>query len=187
MALRFPGSRSVGPRTLVLDGGCLVRAFAAAGHHTICIGGTGFFNPATPLGAALPARFAEAHWSRELGVTSARSPRAQLGLAAARLRALPPTQRAFLFVNLSATHPPTRIFARGAGAESVATQGAALAAVDRALPLLLDALRERGGAVGIVCADHGTLFGEDGQWGHRCAHPAVWTVPYAEFTLAGAA
>lgn len=186
LALRFAGSRSVGRRTLVLDGPCLVRAFSAAGYHTICVGGTGFFNPATALGAALPSRFAEAHWSRELGVSSPRSPRAQLHLAAARLAALPPARRAFLFVNVSATHPPTRIFQRGATAESGATQAAALAAVDRALPPLLAALRARGGAVGVVCADHGTLFGEDGLWGHRRAHPAVWTVPYAEFDLGAA-
>jgi hypothetical protein len=35
----------------------------------------------------------------------------------------------------------------------------------------------------IICSDHGTLYGEDGHVGHRVAHPAVWTVPYAEFVL----
>jgi hypothetical protein len=33
-----------------------------------------------------------------------------------------------------------------------------------------------------LMSDHGTLFGEEGWTGHRIGHPAVWTVPYAEFT-----
>jgi hypothetical protein len=61
-----------------------------------------------------------------------------------------------------------------------------LANVDRHLPLLLDALRARGGAVGIVCSDHGTCFGEDGLVGHRVAHESVWSVPYAEVELEAA-
>ncbi|MDP2311025.1 MAG: STM4013/SEN3800 family hydrolase [Pseudomonadota bacterium] len=184
IALRFPGSRTIARDTLVLDGPCLVRAYAAAGYHTICIGGTGFFDPASPLGAALPGRFLEAHWSRAMGVTGRHASALQFALSAARLGALPPTSRALLFVNAAATHPPTRPFLRAARAESVATQAAALADLDRHLPVLLDALRARGGAVGIVCADHGTCFGEDGYVGHRVAHPLVWTVPYAEVEVA---
>lgn len=45
LALRFPGSRSTGKDTLILDGKSLIDAFAHAGYRTICIGGTGFFNP----------------------------------------------------------------------------------------------------------------------------------------------
>ncbi len=183
VAVRFPGSRTITGDTLVLDGACLVTAYAAAGYHTLCFGGTGFFDPASPLAAALVARFDEAHWARDTGVTSPRAPKLQLARVAERLAALPREQRAFVFVNAAATHPPTRIFARGAATESPATQLAALAAVDRHLPVLLDALRARGGAVGVVCADHGTCFGEDGHWGHRHAHPLVWDVPYAEIEV----
>jgi hypothetical protein len=35
----------------------------------------------------------------------------------------------------------------------------------------------------ILTADHGTCFGDDGYTGHGLAHPAVWTVPYAELVL----
>ena len=42
---------------------------------------------------------------------------------------------------------------------------------------------ERGRVFAIVCSDHGTAYGDDGYHGHRLAHPAVWTVPYAEFVL----
>jgi hypothetical protein len=184
IALRAPGSRTTGSDTLVLDGECIVSAFGAAGYRTICVGGTQFFNPAVPLGGVLSRAFHEAHWSRELGVTSPHASRLQLALAAERLGAIARTERAFLFINLSATHPPTRIFVRGADAESRDTQAAALVDLDRHLPVLLDALRARGGAVGIVCSDHGTCFGEDGVFGHRSAHQAIWDVPYGEVEIA---
>jgi arylsulfatase A-like enzyme len=187
IALRFPGSKSVSPRTLLLEGACIPSGLAKAGYRTICIGGTTFFNPRSPLGAALPAAFDEAHWSREMGVASPRASRLQLGLAASRLREIPREQRVFLFMNLSATHPPTRIFLDGAREESTATQAAALRELDRHIPVLVDALRGRGGAVGIVCSDHGTCFGDDGHVGHRVAHEAVWNVPYAETRVDGEA
>lgn len=184
IALRFPGSRTTSTSTLVLDGSCIVSALGSAGYRTICIGGTSFFNPASPLGTVLPSRFAEAHWSRDMGVTSPRAARLQFALAAERLHDLPVEQRAFVFVNASSTHPPTRMFVKGAATESTETQSAALIELDRHLPLLLDALARRGGAVGIVCSDHGTCFGEDGLVGHRMAHEHVWTVPYAEVEIA---
>lgn len=183
IALRFPGSRTMSASTLVLDGSCIVTALGQAGYRTICIGGTSFFNPSSALGTVLSRPFAEAHWTHEMGVTSPHASRLQLGLAAERLRALSPSERAFVFINASATHPPTRMFVRGAKTESTATQSAALSEFDRHLPLLVDAFRSRGGAVGIVCGDHGTCFGEDGFTGHRIAHESVWTVPYAEVEI----
>jgi hypothetical protein len=181
--MRFAGSRSIGPDTLVLDAPCLISGARRAGYRTICIGGTQFFDPRAPLGATLPRLFDEAHWSREMGVTSRSASARQLTLAAQRLAAFPASERVLLFLNAAATHPPTRLFVRGARAESPATQLAALADLDRHLPVLIDALRARGGAVGIVCSDHGTCFGEDGYTGHRVAHDQVWTVPYAEIEL----
>jgi hypothetical protein len=183
IAMRFAGSRSIGSETLVLDAPCLVSACRQAGHHTICVGGTEFFNPEAPLGTTLPRLFDEAHWSREMGVTSPRASALQLALAAKRLGEIPSTQRVFLFINAAATHPPTRIYVRGARTESPSTQRAALEDLDSHLPVLIDAMRARGGAVGIICSDHGTCFGEDGYEGHRVAHDKVWTVPYAEVTI----
>lgn len=183
IALRFAGSKTTDRETLLLDGPDLVTAFAKAGYRTICIGGTTFFNPASEVGAVLPRLFDEAHWTRAMGVSSPHASREQLGLAAARLGALPLERRAFLFVNLAATHPPTRLYLKSEKAESRASQAAALRDVDRHLPTLVQAFRARGGAVGIVCSDHGTCFGgpeDDGHVGHRLAHPSVWTVPYAE-------
>lgn len=184
LALRFTGSRSISSATLVLDGSCVVTALKAAGYRTICIGGTSFFNPQTSLGRVLPDRFDEAHWSRRMGVTSPHASAAQFDLAAERLRALPSNHRAFVFINAAATHPPTRMFVRGAQVESTATQAASLRDLDRHLPKLLGALGQRGGAVGVICSDHGTCFGDDGIVGHRVAHPSVWTVPYAEVEVA---
>ncbi len=183
MALRFAGSRTIDAETLLLDGPCIVTAFARRGYRTICIGGTTFFNPKSELGTVLPSRFDEAHWTQEMGVASPHASRAQFGLARERLCAVPPGQRAFLFINASATHPPTRMFLPGAKEESPDTQRAALRELDRHLPPLIDALRARGGAVGIISSDHGTCFGEDGYTGHRLAHESVWTVPYGEVDL----
>ncbi len=182
-AMRYAGARSVDRDTLILDAPDLVSASRAAGYRAICIGGTQFFNPAAPLGAVLPERFDEAHWSRDMGVTSRKASALQFTLAAERLAAFPRAQRIFLFINAAATHPPTRIFVRGARQESAATQLAALVELDRHLPPFVAALRARGGAIGIVCSDHGTCFGEDGLEGHRLAHENVWTVPYAEVDL----
>jgi hypothetical protein len=180
IALRFAGSETIGPGTLVFDAPDIVAGFAAAGYHTCCIGSTGFFNPRTPLGSVLPKLFAESHWSPDLGVGDPRSTERQVRLAVERMGALPAGRRLFLFINVGATHRPTRAYLPGAPAESVATQAAALAYVDRQLPPLFAAMRARGGCRLIICSDHGTCFGDDGYQGHRLAHPAVWTVPYAE-------
>ncbi|MBV9122171.1 MAG: metalloenzyme domain-containing protein, partial [Planctomycetes bacterium] len=60
---------------------------------------------------------------------------------------------------------------------------AALAYVDRHLPVLWRSLQRRAPVYVILCSDHGTTYGEDGYTGHRLGHPVVWTVPYAEFLL----
>ncbi len=183
LALRFPGSRSVDTHTLVLPGESLMRAYAAHAYTTLCFGGTGFFDPRTRIGAALTRDFDEVHFERSFGVSSRSASARMFRAAATRLADLPAQQRCFIFLNAAATHPPTRRFLPGARAESPETQAAALADLDAALPLLLDALRLRGGALGVICADHGTCFGEDGYAGHRVAHPSVWEVPYAEVEI----
>ena len=144
------------------------------------------FNPQTPLGTVLPALFQEAHFGRDMGVHKSGVGGSPVCAGAKRLGELPDSQRVFLFVNLSADASTNGIFHSGAKKESCETQTAALCHVDRHLPVLTAALKKRGGAVGIVCSDHGTCFGEagdDGYVGHRIAHPNVLTVPYAEFEV----
>lgn len=183
MSLHFPGSRSVGPETMRLDGSDIVTGLSRRGFHTVCIGGVGFFNPATPLGGVFPSLFRESHWRPEFGVTAHHSTRSQVEQACRCVRQTDPEQPLFLFVNISATHPPTRSYLRDARQESTATQSAALEYVDRHLRPLVDELRQRNRhGIAYLMSDHGTLFGEEGWTGHRVAHPLVWTVPYAEFT-----
>jgi arylsulfatase A-like enzyme len=181
LTLQFPGSRSVGKETLRLKGSDIVSGLAERGFHTVCVGGVGFFNPATPLGAVFPALFRESYWRPEFSVTQRNSTRDQVRQACLSVQSAVADQPLFLFVNISATHPPTRGYLTGARQESAATQAAALEYVDRQLPPLFTALEERRRrGVAYLMSDHGTLFGEEGWWGHRIGHSAVWTVPYAE-------
>jgi len=182
-AARFAGSETTTERTAVFDTPDIVGGFAAAGYHTVCVGGVGFFNKLTPLGSVLPGLFAESHWSPELGVTDPRSTENQVRLAGEIIDRLPAMKRLFLFVNVSAIHPPNRCYLPGAAEDSLQSHAAALAYVDRALPTLFDRMRRRGPCLCILCSDHGTCYGDDGFHGHRLAHPAVWTVPYAEFVI----
>lgn len=183
-AMRFEGSETTDARTCVLDAADLPSGLAALGYHTVCVGGTGFFNLQNPLGRALPSLFTERHWSPSLGVTDPRSTEHQVALAASILRRVAPSRRVFLFVNVSALHQPNRAYLPGATRDTIESHAAALAYVDAQLPPLFDALRARGPSLCVVCSDHGTAYGDDGWEGHRLAHPCVWTVPYAEFILA---
>lgn len=183
LALQFPGSRSVGPETIRLKGPDIVTGLAERGFHTVCIGGVGFFNPATALGTVFPSLFQESHWRPEFGVAERHSTREQIRQACQSICSVQPEQPVFLFINISATHPPTCGYLGDAQQESVITQQAALEYVDRQLPPLFAAFRQRGRrGVGYLMSDHGTMFGEDGWTGHRISHPIVWTVPYAELT-----
>ena len=182
-AARFPGSETTTPATCVFDAPDIVTGLAARGYHTICVGGTGFFNNRSPLGRVLPALFAESHWSEDMGVTCRHSAANQIACALSSLSRLPTDRRAFLFLNVSALHQPNCIYVEGAVEDTPETQAVALADVDRHLPPLIDALRRRASLLGIICSDHGTAYGEDGYRGHRLAHPSVWNVPYAEFVL----
>ena len=182
-AARFAGSETSGEGTCVFDAPDIVAGLRGRGYHTVCIGGVGFFNKLTPLGNVLPGLFDESHWSVPLGVTNPDSARAQFALAAKRLGELPPDQRVLLFINVSAIHQPNRHYLPGAMVDSLASHAAALRYVDGELPRLQAALARRGPTFGVVCSDHGTLYGEDGHTGHRVGHPAVWTVPYADGIL----
>jgi Sulfatase len=182
-AARFAGSETTTEETCVFDEPEIVSGLAAHGYHTVCVGGVGFFNRQTPLGCVLPGLFAESFWSPELGVTDAHSTENQVALARTVLARVPRERRLFLFLNISALHQPNCIFLPGATEDTVETQAAALAYVDRHLPPLFRALQRRAPCLAILCSDHGTAYGEDGYTGHRLSHPIVWTVPYAEFIL----
>jgi hypothetical protein len=184
LALRFDGSETIGPTTCVLDGPTVVDGLAARGYHTICVGGTGFFNLQNPLGRVLPAAFAEAHWDRSLGVTDPRSFDHQIDVVERALAALPPARRAFTFVNLSALHQPNHFYLDGGPEhDTIESHAAALRYVDACWPRLVDVRARRGRVLAIACSDHGTAYGEDGYYGNRLAHDVVTTVPYAEAIL----
>jgi hypothetical protein len=180
-ALRFEGSETIAPETCVLDGASIVEGLAARGYHTLCVGGTGFFNLQNPLGRVLPGMFAEQHWRRDLGVTDPHSFEHQIEVVDAALAKLPPDRRAFTFVNVSALHQPNHGYLEGGPARDTrASHAAALRYIDAHVGRLFDVLGRRGPLFAIACSDHGTLYGEDGYVGHRVGHPVVTDVPYAE-------
>lgn len=180
-AARFAGSQTTGPQTLEFDAPDIVTGLTQEGYHTICIGGTGFFNKQTPIGRTLPALFTESWWSPAMGVTNMRSQEHQVAKACERLAA---TQSpVFLFMNLSACHSPHYAYLNQGRRDSIESQAAALETLDTALAPLFAALRRP--SLLIVCSDHGDAFGEDGYQGHRLGHSTVWDVPYGEAILPG--
>ncbi|MEZ4234953.1 MAG: STM4013/SEN3800 family hydrolase [Myxococcota bacterium] len=185
LAVAFPGATTIGPGTAELEGADIVSGFAARGYRTVCIGGTGFFNLATPLGRALPSLFQVARWEPGFGVTARDSTERQVAAAVDELGAAG-EQRVFLFLNVSALHQPNRHYLPGAAQDSAASMLEALAYVDGALAPLFAAVAARGPSLWVVCADHGTAYGEEGHTGHRVGLPVVYTVPYAEFALEAA-
>ncbi|MEU3509779.1 STM4013/SEN3800 family hydrolase [Streptomyces longwoodensis] len=189
-AARFAGSETTADGTYVYDTPDLVSGLAAAGYHTVCVGGVGFFNRQGPLGSVLPGLFQEAHWEPEFGVASPTSFEAQVACAERVVRRLPADRRLFLFVNVSALHQPNWFHLPGATREAGdtrASHAAALEYVDRHIGRPFAAASSRRRCFAIVCSDHGTAYGDDGYTGHRIGHPSVWTVPYAHFFLDGEA
>lgn len=187
-AARFAGSETTAGGTYVFDTPDLVSGLAAAGYHTACIGGVGFFNKSGALGSVLPGLFQESHWEPEFSVASPTSFEAQVGRAEQIVARLPADRRLFLFVNVSALHQPNWFHLPGATREagdSWETHAAALEYVDRHIGRLLAALSSRRRCFTIVCSDHGTAYGDDGYTGHRLGHDVVWTVPYTHFFIEG--
>ena len=183
-AASFPGSETTGTDTWVFDSADVVTALAKAGYHTLCLGGVGFFNQQSALGSVLPGLFTEAHWRPSFGVTEPDSLRHQLDQLAASQSRVPLSQPLFTFLNISALHQPNKHYLPGAAADSIDSHAAALSYVDGQLPRLFSLLASRRRpCFVIICSDHGTAYGEDGQLGHRLGHEVVWTVPYAHFTL----
>lgn len=185
LAARFDGSETTTESTYVFDAPDIVSGFAELNYRTICIGGVGFFNKQNELGRVLPSMFQESYWDSSMGVTGNRSAEIQFGLAKKLLSETPPEKPVFLFINVSALHQPNCMFTPDATTDSVETQLNALAYVDSCLPILFDAIEQRGTTLALICSDHGTAYGEDGYVGHRHNHPVVGTVPYAEFVMGG--
>jgi hypothetical protein len=190
-AARFGGSESTAPETWVFDSASLPEGLADAGYHTACIGGVGFFNPASPLGTVLPGLFRESHWSAQTGVTYPTAFETQITKARSIAGGLDSHQPLFLFVNVPSLHQPNWFHLEGAQrddrlptkGDTRASHSAALEHVDRHIGDLFEVMTARRDCFTIICSDHGTLYGEDGLVGHRVAHPLVWTVPYAQFVL----
>jgi len=181
-AAEFAGSLSTVESTFLFKEATLPQALAARNYHTICIGGTGFFNQRNELARVLPGLFAEAHWTPDLGVTCPKSAENQVAEAIRSVDAVV-DRRVFLFMNISAIHQPNWFYGGVEGSDCLETHTSALVAVDKALQPLFRRLKERAPTFAIVCSDHGTAYGEEGYFGHRLAHEVVWTVPYAEFML----
>ncbi|MEZ6089605.1 MAG: sulfatase-like hydrolase/transferase [Pirellulaceae bacterium] len=187
-ASRFGGSETTGDRTFVFDEATLPEALSVAGYHTICVGGTGFFNPDNALGRVLPSLFDESHWSVEMSVVGRNSAYHQVRCAIDAVERQK-DRRVFCFINFSAIHQPNWFFADDLltrdrpdpPTDTLASHGEALIEIDRQLARLLECFRQRGGLFALVLSDHGTAYGEDNYWGHRLAHSVVWEVPYAEF------
>jgi hypothetical protein len=184
-ALDFDGSLTTGATTWTFSGvDNIIAGFRQLGYRTFCVGGVGFFNKRNPLGHVLPGFFEDSVWDSSLGVTAKNSTAAQVRAALDWLEGIAPTEKALLFINVSATHPPHAHYLSGAHQRDDSdSQAAALAYVDSQLPALFDQLRCRGEWFCLFLADHGEAHGEDGRWGHRIAHPTVTTVPYAHFFL----
>lgn len=181
-AAAFAGSESTTATTFAFDEATLPQALAARGYHTVCIGGTGFFNQQNALARVLPGLFKEAHWHPDLGVACRASANNQVAQA---LRSVDQAgaQRIFLFINIAAIHQPNWFYGAAQGPDTLATHTAALVAVDQALQPLFQRLKERAPTFAIVCSDHGHAYGEEGYFGHRLGHEVVWTVPYTDFML----
>ncbi len=182
-AARFPHSITIKDSTYAFDAPDLATALHQDGYHTICIGGVQFFDKQSALGKVLPGFFQESHWQPETGINHPNSTYEQVQLGVQRLTQIPTTQRVFMFMNVSAIHPPNYFYLQGADKDSLESHAAALAYVDRNLPPLFTAMQRRAPVMLIICADHGTTYGEDGYMGHRLGHPIVWTVPYLERVL----
>jgi len=179
-AAEFAGSLSTNEHTFTFAEASLPEALAARGYHTVCVGGTGFFNRRNALSRVIPDLFEASFWSPELGVSHPDSPRNQVECA---LQACRDERKIFLLLNISAIHQPNWFYGASQGPDTLHTHTEALVAVDAALAPLFRHLKSRGPVFAMVCSDHGTAYGEGGYFGHRLGHEVVWTVPYKDFVL----
>jgi len=184
-ATRFLGATTPVDETFIFDQADIVTGLSAQGYYTLCVGGVGFFNKKTSLSSTFPSMFDESHWQESFGVTDPCSAQHQVDYAVERVQEIAPSNKLFLFINISAIHQPNYFYLdlpdHQAGQDSVESQVAALAYVDSQLPRLFEVLAGYGPVFCILCSDHGEAYGEDGFFGHRLNHPVVLDVPYTHF------
>jgi len=179
-----PAGKPVHKTSYVFKAGNILDGFTRLGYRTVCVGGVTYFSSETPLGSIFPAMFQQAYWKPEFCSPEKDSTRHQVDCALDVLTEQPEGQPLFLFVNVSATHVPVHHYLpNDQDQDTWDGQVAALSYADGHLGRLLDALPRFGRWLVVICADHGEAFGDDGYTGHGIAHPAVWTVPYAEMLL----
>lgn len=184
-AVRFAGSETTGADCFVTDRPSIPEGLAAVGYATVVTGGVGFFNPDTPLGSVLPGLFQHRRWSPRTGVTDPDCLGHQVSALAGLLGSLGDSP-VFALVNVAALHQPNCHYLPGRAVDDLDTHAAALKYVDRRLPDLVALFDARPRPTfWVLMSDHGTCYGadghsDDGYTGHRLAHPATWTVPYAE-------
>ncbi|MFJ5532518.1 STM4013/SEN3800 family hydrolase [Streptomyces sp. NPDC093261] len=186
LACRAIRGTTITERTFVFDAPDIVTGFAELGYRTVCVGGVGFFSKATKLGSVLPDLFQESYWAPRMGASSPASTQHQVDTALGVVREQQPGQRLFLFMNVTATHVPHHMHLGDGTADSWESQWEALSYADKEMGRLFASLPDVGPWLVVMCADHGEAFGEDGYEGHGVAHPAVWTVPYAETVIPAA-
>ena len=182
-AADFMGSETIAESTWVFKQANMVEALAACDYQTICIGGVGFFNKQNAIGSVFPNLFQQSYWSKETSVVNKNSTQVQVDMALKILSKLKQNQRYFLFINISALHQPNYFYLKGAKEDSIESQVAALAYVDKELKILFDSIKKQHSAFCILCSDHGTCYGEAGYYGHKVAHQVVLQVPYAHFFI----
>ncbi|MFE6165861.1 STM4013/SEN3800 family hydrolase [Streptomyces sp. NPDC056486] len=174
---RPPAFKDVDERTFVFDAPNLLQGLKVHGYRTVCVGGVTYFSRETPLGGVLPDLFDEDHWRPEFCSPEPDSTRHQVDQAL-KLAEQYANRPLYLFINVSATHVPHGHYL-GQSADTVSSQQAALAYVDRHLGRLVDQLTAARSWLIIMCADHGDAYGDDGFHGRGIVHPSVTTVPYA--------
>jgi Sulfatase len=183
-AAQVPGSDTADASTWVFDAPDLVTGLATAGYHTVCIGGVELVNPQHQLGSMLAGLFAESHWELSFGATEPDSLAHQLDCLATVVAAAPLDRPLMVLLDVSAVHEPNHHYLPGAEQDSRESHAAALEYVDRHMGRLFGLATVRGRpCFSVICSDHGTAYGEDGDGGDHTAYDVIRTVPYAELTV----
>lgn len=180
-AAAFPGSESTTDQTFLFEEPDIISALRKRNYSTTCIGGVGFFNKKTKISQEFPKLFEESYWTEEMGVTAKASTETQFLLAKQCLAKY--KKKYCLFINVSAIHQPNYFYARTENQDDIESHAAALQYVDSQLPILMDAVQQKGDCFCIFCSDHGSAYGENGHWGHRNGHATVMEVPYTHFKI----
>ena len=180
-ASHFHGSESTTPNTFVFTENDFISALRNKNYATYCIGGVGFFNKKTNISQEFPNLFEESYWSEKTSVVEKESTLHQFNIAQQWIEKS--IQKYALFINVSAIHQPNYFYSRKEKYDDLESHAAALRYVDSQLPILMNAIEEKGNCFCIFCSDHGSAYGEDEHWGHRSGHRTVMEVPYAHFLL----